>query len=102
MEHIFQEPTHNNLRVTSSADARAILYLVECSLLEPVKRRPDDTEKAGIGHGSVFVWLDGAKGETGLEVGPSTLSHGLSDDTGARPRSVGQMDASGLALGAAT
>ncbi|KAF9511093.1 hypothetical protein BS47DRAFT_1347114 [Hydnum rufescens UP504] len=67
METSAQNPTHPNLRVTTSADARDILYLVECGWLHPVKRRPDDAEKARIGHGSVFVWLDGAKGETGLE-----------------------------------
>jgi hypothetical protein len=101
MEHNSQEPTHNNLRVTSSADARAVLYLVDSGHLEPVKRRPDDSEKAGIGHGYVFVWLDGAKGETGLEVSLLTVWHSLPNEIATR-HSAGQTVVSGVDLGVET
>ncbi len=69
MDHHRQEPTHSELRIVSSGDAKAALFLAEAGILHLVRRRPDDSEKTHIGHGSVFIWRDGVKGETGLEVG---------------------------------
>ena len=69
MDNHRQEPTHSELRVHSSGDAKAALFLTDAGVLHLVRRRPDDAEKALIGHGSVFIWREGVKGETGLEVG---------------------------------
>lgn len=38
-QRFMQLPTHPQLKVVTSADARAALFLVECLLLQPVRRR---------------------------------------------------------------
>jgi hypothetical protein len=102
MDHHRQCPTHSCLRITSSNDAKAALFLVEAGVLERVRRRPDHAEKTLITHGSIFVWKDGAKGETCLEVGACFFGHVVRFSSNAAgtiyPHRDGPMGANGALL----